>query len=117
MMTIHLTDDLERFVLGAVRTGRYASEDQVVSDALLRLRLAMHEAEASGQSAEPGNEGKPLTKHEFHRHLVKIGLLDQAQDSSAASGDANEQLIDNDGGIISEMVIRERLIEWLVGFL
>jgi len=118
MMTIHLTEDLERFVLGAVRTVRYASEDQVVSDALLRLRLAMHEAaEASSQSAEPGNEGKPLTKHEFHRHLVNIGLMDQAPDSNAASGDPNEQLIDNEGEIISEMVIRERLIEWLIGFL
>jgi len=43
--------------------------------------------------------------------------MDQAPDSNAASGDPNEQLIDNEGEIISETVIRERLIEWLIGFL
>jgi Arc/MetJ-type ribon-helix-helix transcriptional regulator len=118
MISINLTEDLERFVLGAVRTGRYASEDDVVRDALTRLRLMMPEvAEASGQGPEPGQEGKPLTKQEFHRHLVKIGLMDQAPSAKATSGDPDESLIDNAGEVISEVVIRERLIEWLIGFL
>jgi putative addiction module CopG family antidote len=38
LMTIHLSEELERFIQDAVRSGRYASEDEVVRDALDRLR-------------------------------------------------------------------------------
>jgi putative addiction module CopG family antidote len=117
-MTIHLTDDLERFIRDAVSTGRYAREDDVVRDALIRLRQVMDEsAETTDQAPEPGRQGKQLTKREFHRHLVKIGLMDQLPDTNAASDDPDLELIDNEGEIVSEVVIRERLIEWLVGFL
>jgi putative addiction module CopG family antidote len=37
-MTIRLSEELERFVHEAVRAGRYATEDDVVNDALERLR-------------------------------------------------------------------------------
>lgn len=37
-MEIHLSEDLERFVHDQVRTGRFPSEDQVVREALERLR-------------------------------------------------------------------------------
>jgi len=37
-MTIHLPEDLERFVHEAVRAGRYAHEDDVIRDALEQLR-------------------------------------------------------------------------------
>ena len=118
MITIHLTEDLERLVLDAVGTGRYASQDDVVRDALLRLgQTASETTRTSGQGNEPGQEGKPLTKNEFHRHLVKIGLMDQVPDSKTAAGDPNDELIDHEGEIISENVIRERLIEWLLTFL
>ena len=60
--------------------------------------------------------GKKLTKQEFHRHLVKIGLLDRPPESNAG-GDNSHELIDGEGDIVDEVVIRERLIEWLTGFL
>ena len=37
-MTIHLPEELERFVLDQVKAGWYPSEDDVVRDALERLR-------------------------------------------------------------------------------
>ena len=37
-MTIHLSKEHEQFVHDAVRAGRYANEDDVLSDALERLR-------------------------------------------------------------------------------
>jgi len=37
-MTIHLPEDLERFVHEAVRAGRYAHEDDLIRDALEQLR-------------------------------------------------------------------------------
>jgi len=117
-MTINLTEDLERVVLDAVRTGRYARADDVIRDALLRLRQDMEEyAEASDQSAEPGPQRKRLTKQEFQRHLVKIGLMDQVPDAHSVPDDPDQPLIVDEEEIVSEIVIRERLIEWLVGFL
>ncbi len=37
-MTIHLPKELESFVQDAVRAGRYASEEEMIGDALRRLR-------------------------------------------------------------------------------
>jgi putative addiction module CopG family antidote len=37
-MTIHLPEDLERFVQNQVRAGRYRCEDDVIRDALEQLR-------------------------------------------------------------------------------
>jgi Arc/MetJ-type ribon-helix-helix transcriptional regulator len=37
-MTIHLSKELEQFVHDAIRAGRYATEDELFSDALERLR-------------------------------------------------------------------------------
>ena len=37
-MTIHLPEDLERFVHDQVKAGRFPSEDEVVREALERLR-------------------------------------------------------------------------------
>jgi putative addiction module CopG family antidote len=116
-MTIELTEDLERFIVDAVRTGRYARGDDVVRDALVRLRQAMLEnALTADGDAEP-QQARQLTKQEFHRHLVEIGLMSPPPETSAAPDASDEPLIDQEGEIISEAVIRERLIEWLVGFL
>jgi putative addiction module CopG family antidote len=38
MITVHLPKELESFVQDAVRAGRYATEDEVIRDALQRLR-------------------------------------------------------------------------------
>jgi putative addiction module CopG family antidote len=54
-MTIHLSKDLEKFVHDAVRDGLYAREDDVIRDALLRLKQTMpgkktKRAKASGRT-------------------------------------------------------------------
>ena len=117
-MTIHLTPDLERIVLDAIRAGRYTRGDDVIRDALLRLGQTIEPvAESSSVNAEAARQAKPLTKQEFQRHLVKIGLLDQADDGKTGPENSGDELIDQEGEIVSEVVIRERLIEWLTGFL
>ncbi len=113
-MTIHLPEDLARFIHDAVRTGRYAREDDVIRDAVGRLRQALQEADETG---EPSRQGKPLTKQELQRHLTEIGLLDQPPETTAAPAPPADELIDAEGDVVSERVIRERLIEWLTGFL
>jgi putative addiction module CopG family antidote len=117
-MTVHVTDDLKQFVLEAVRSGRYASEDDVVHDALYRLRQILAPATGTPDSeAEVARAVKPLTKQEFQRHLVNIGVLDELPSSSVGRENADVELVDLEGEVLSELIIRERLIEWLTGFL
>jgi hypothetical protein len=47
---------------------------------------------------------------------VKIGLLDPAV-GAQAEVEVSRDLIDDEDEIVDEVVIRERLIEWLTGFL
>jgi putative addiction module CopG family antidote len=119
MMSVHLGEDLECFIRDAVRTGRYASEDDVMSDALVRLRQALNVGvDAPDKSGESSGPGKKLTKQAFQRHLVKIGLLDRPPETETDADAGNSyDLIDEEGEIVDEAMIRERLIEWLTGFL
>ncbi len=118
MKTIQLTEDLTRFLSEAVHTGRYASEDSVISDALIRLRQEINSGDKnSDQVAGPGQPAKQLTKQVFQRHLVAIGLLDPPGPATGESDNLDPSLIEDEEEILSEVVIRERLIEWLTGFL
>jgi Arc/MetJ-type ribon-helix-helix transcriptional regulator len=117
MISVHIDHDLEHFIRDAVRTGRYPTENDVMVDALVRLRNAIGAGvDASDRSGESSGTGKKLTKQEFQRHLVRIGLLDQPADTGEKSGEF-QALVDQEGEIVDEVVIRERLIEWLTGFL
>jgi Arc/MetJ-type ribon-helix-helix transcriptional regulator len=112
IMTIHLSKDLERFVRESVETGRYASEDDVVNDALARLRQTMPESNVAPDGrtkrAKPAKQKKPLTEAEFDRYLLRIGLMSQLPDTDADFDDPNDQLIEIRGEPLSETIIRER---------
>ena len=58
--------------------------------------------------AKPARKKKPLTKDEFHRHLIEIGLMSQLPDTEADFDDPDDQPIDIKGEPLSETVIRER---------
>src|SRR5262245_59475175 len=51
---------------------------------------------------------KPLTKEEFHRHLVEIGLMSQLPDTAVDFDDPDDEPIPIKGEPLSETVIRER---------
>lgn len=120
MKTIHLTEDLNAFLHEAVHSGRYANEDSVISDALTRLRQTINVGDSSsGPGIGTDQPGKPLTKQQFQRHLVEIGLLDPpvAAGREPDKPTAAAAAIPNEEEVLSEVLIRERLIEWLTGFL
>src|SRR5208282_3516730 len=97
-MTIHLPEDLARFIHDAVRTGRYAREDDVIRDAVFRLKQALEEgAETADSGAETSRQVKPLTKQELQRHLVEIGVISPAPETTAASVAPADELIDAEG--------------------
>jgi Arc/MetJ-type ribon-helix-helix transcriptional regulator len=117
-MTIRVADDLARFVEEAIRSGQFASADDVVRDALVRLRETMAvTAATTGQSGEPVPHATPLTKHALLDHLAEIGLVDTSTQPGADPSAGIAPSIHDEDEIISDKVIRERLIEWLVGFL
>ena len=111
-MTIDLSKELEKFVHDAVGSGRYASEDDVIRDALIQLRQIMHKdterPDKKTKRAKPAAQKKPLTKDEFHRHLVEIGLMSQLPDTDADFDDPDDEPITIEGEPLSETVIRER---------
>ena len=119
MTTIHLSEDLERFLNDAVTSGRYASTDSVIQDALNRLResIAISGSESETSHASASASDKTLTKHQFQRHLKDIGLLDEAPAAEGSAAGSDQTEADDDSDILSDVVIRERLIEWLTGFL
>jgi putative addiction module CopG family antidote len=117
-MTIHLPEELARFIHDAVRTGRYAREDDVIRDAVSRLRAALQEADQRDlETADSSHQGKALTKQEFYRHLAEIGLMEQGQETETKTGAAMKEPAVTEEEIISDRMIRERLIEWLAGFI
>jgi Arc/MetJ-type ribon-helix-helix transcriptional regulator len=113
-MPIHLSKELKRFVHDAVRAGLYSSEDDVIQDALTRLRQAMPQPTATPATrtkrakAAPQPAKKPMTKDEFHRHLIEIGLMSQLPDTAADFDDPDDEPIPIEGEPLSETVIRER---------
>ena len=113
-MTIDLSKDLEKIVHDAVRTGLYAREDDVIRDALMRLKQSLPQAaQTSGKGAKrtkaaPQKPKQPITEEGFLKHLVEIGLMTQLPDKAADFDDPDDQLIEIKGEPLSETIIRER---------
>jgi hypothetical protein len=49
-----------------------------------------------------------MTKDEFHRHLIEIGLMSQLPDTAADYDDPDDEPVPIKGEPLSETVIRER---------
>jgi putative addiction module CopG family antidote len=112
-MTIRLSKELERFVHDAVRSGRYAHEDDVIRDALIRLKQTMPEEtqspDKSAKRVKPARPKKqPLTEADVLKHMLDIGLISQLPDTAADFDDPDDQPITIKGEPLSETVIRER---------
>ncbi|MDR3639559.1 MAG: hypothetical protein P4L84_37505 [Isosphaeraceae bacterium] len=99
-MTIHLPEDLERFLRTALDCGRFTSEDEAIAEAVRLLR----ERDQSPASAV----ARPVTEEEFRRHLLKIGLMSQVPEGGDGAEDADDEPIVIEGEPLSETVIRER---------
>src|SRR5215212_6949714 len=112
-MTIRLTKDLEQFVHDAVRSGLYAREDDVIRDALLRLKQAMpKDAAMPAQKTKRAKRSKakqqPLSLEELHRQMLASGLITRLPDTAADFDDPDDEPILIEGEPLSETIIRER---------
>jgi putative addiction module CopG family antidote len=83
-MTIHLPEDLERFVQAKVQSGRFASEEAAIAEAVRLLRQA---EEGNGKEAEPRATAEPTW-----RRVLKT--MEDVPDSvfEGIPADSSEQL-------------------------
>jgi Arc/MetJ-type ribon-helix-helix transcriptional regulator len=110
-MTIELSKDLEKIVHDAVRAGFFTREADVIRDALIRLDQSLPKPAKKTKRAKPvpaQQQKRPLTKEEFHRHLIENGLMSQLPDTEADYDDPDDEPIAIKGEPLSETVIRER---------
>jgi Arc/MetJ-type ribon-helix-helix transcriptional regulator len=99
-MTIHLPEDLERFVKAEVLRGHFDSEEDAITQALLLLRQ---------QSQNQTARQEKLSEDEWEQRLLQSGLLASIPPFPAGAGARREfQPIKIEGEPLSEAVIRER---------
>lgn len=101
-MTIHLPEELESFVHDAVKAGLYPREDDVIRDALTRLRQSVS-AESTGAKT-----ARRLDDEAFRRQLLASGLVTQFPDPAEDIDDEDDPPVSVEGEPLSETIIRER---------
>jgi Arc/MetJ-type ribon-helix-helix transcriptional regulator len=116
-MTIHLSKDLEQIVHDAVRAGLYAREDDVVRDALTRLKETMPQTptvrtrkNAKRIKAASPPAKKPLSIEQIHQQMLASGLLASLPDPALDidDDDPDDQPVPIQGEPLSETILRER---------
>ena len=107
-MTIHLPEDLKAFVHDAVRAGFYPRVDDVIRDALMRLRNGMDQGLEVNDPAGSGAAGVPMTEEEFKHKLIDQGLMSDQRRSSGGAPSRDFRPIPIEGEPLSEAIIRER---------
>jgi putative addiction module CopG family antidote len=96
-MTIHLPEDLERYLQSQVQCGNFASEDEAIIEAVRLLREAKQRA-ASTRS-------KPLSEEELERQMAQSGFLTRPL---PATSHRDFHPITSKGEPLSETITRER---------
>jgi Arc/MetJ-type ribon-helix-helix transcriptional regulator len=99
-MTIHLPEDLARYVQNEVLCGHFASEQDAITEAVRLLRQ---------RKQQTADQVKLLTEDELERQLVESGFLASTPPRPLATSARREfQPITIQGEPLSETVIRER---------
>ena len=112
-MPIQLSKEHEQFVHYAVLAGLYASEDDVIRDAMSRLKQEIpRDTEVAPQNAKAitkSSEEKSLID-ELNRRLIAAGLVTQLPDPTQDidDDDPDDQPIEIVGEPLSQTIIRER---------
>ena len=116
-MTIRLSKDLEQIVHDAVRAGLYAREDDVIRDALTRLKESLPERQVKPkpkgkrpQAAKPARPKQLLTINQVHERMLASGLITRLPDPARDidDDDPEDAPIAIEGEPLSETIIRER---------
>jgi Arc/MetJ-type ribon-helix-helix transcriptional regulator len=97
-VTIHLPEDLERFVQAEVSLGHFASEEEAIAQAVRLLQ----------QRRQLQARARPLSEDEWEQSLLQSGLLTNIPARPAAGARREFQPVKIQGEPLSETIIRER---------
>jgi putative addiction module CopG family antidote len=97
MLTIHLPEDLERYLRDEVQGGRFASPDAAVAEALNLLRQKEEESRRLSRIAD-----------EVNRQLLEAGLLSRIPPRLDPATYQEFTPVPVQGEPVSETIIRER---------
>jgi Arc/MetJ-type ribon-helix-helix transcriptional regulator len=98
-MTIHLPEELQRFVQAEVSLGHFASEEEAITQAVRLLRQRAQELQT---------QARPLTEEQWQQQLLQSGLLSRIPVRPAADAPREFQPVKIEGEPLSETIIRER---------
>ena len=115
-MTIQIRQDLANLIEETGHSAEYDREDDVSNDALIQLPPGSAMAVTADQCGEIDLFEAPSSDQALRRDPAEIALRINFHVPAREADDADAPSI-GDEGICSEVAIRERLIEWLVGFL
>jgi len=97
-MTVHLPEDLERYVQSQVLNGHFVSADAAIAEAVRLLQQRRQSASFLSKS---------LTEEEFEQKIHQAGLLGSVPPRTA-SAPSHFKPISIAGAPLSETVIHER---------
>jgi Arc/MetJ-type ribon-helix-helix transcriptional regulator len=97
-MTIHLPEELERFVQAEVSLGHFASEEEAIIQAVRLLR----------QRQELQTQARLLTEEQWQQQLLQVGLLSSIPVRPSSDTPRAFQPVKIEGEPLSETIIRER---------
>jgi putative addiction module CopG family antidote len=97
-MTIHLPEELERYIESQVECGRFTSADEAIAEAVRRLRRAEPESAPH----------RPMTEDEFQQHLLASGLMTSPPTPADPGTRPSFPPVAIEGEPLSETIIRER---------
>jgi Arc/MetJ-type ribon-helix-helix transcriptional regulator len=117
-MKIHVSDDVENAIDAAVRSGRFASADEMIA------KLVREEARRSRKPKQPralkkggdrtrtdaAEPDKPKALDELHRRWLASGLITQLPDPAQDidDDDPEDQPVVIKGEPLSQTILRER---------
>ena len=109
----HLLSSLKSLTPGQRRQVRQEIESELSLDEAHHEKPKKPRAQVSSgrvKRAEAGSPPakKPMSREEFHRHLIEIGLMSRLPDTAADFDDPADEPIPIKGEPLSETVIRER---------
>ena len=96
-MTINVSKDVENRINAAVRSGQFASPDEMID------KLVREYAERTRNQPGPA-----LTLDELDRQMLADGLMSQLPNTAQDIDDEDEPPVEIEGEPLSETIIRER---------
>jgi hypothetical protein len=102
----HLLSSIKALTPEQMRRLRQQLDKEITPPSRPLARTSAKGAKRANAAPQPGK--KPMTKDDFHRHLIEIGLMSQLPDTAADYDDPDDEPIAIKGEPLSETVIRER---------